>query len=398
MRDSCLGRIVGTYQKHMKLNKDDKYMIDVVVSTIISALHPKLVEPVWFYIIGPPSSGKTESVNPLEGYDFCIFISEVTENALSSGSEREDGTDPSMLPLFDGKVPVFKDLTDLISQNPRLITKFMGDMRDCYDGLHSKASGKRGLVTYRSRFGVIACATDYIDKFNEEHQQLGQRFLSLRINRVPLTFKERMEFNAHILKSMKDKDIWRAELRTVVQREIEALRLKIIREQSVPSVPATIAAQIMQIADLLALLRTSALDGTAVQSELGARAIQQLMNLAFAHAIADERDELDESDLILVRRAALDSLPIARRRMIHWMYNRGSQRLGVTLQQFMSKCKTTRRVVEDVIVQCIHGGIVEVTGAGESEEELLYRLTEQAYKALSFCGLMSGIHIPSKNN
>ncbi len=398
--ESHLCKIKKAYQDKLKFKEDDVALLDCYVATFVAAVHPKLVDPVWMHFIGPPSCGKTEITRPLIGYQFCQFLSTVTENAFSSGANDEEGNDPSLLPKLDGKLVVFKDLTNMLSSDIRLVEKVYGDLRDIYDRYHSKASGMTGVREYSVSFGIVAAVTDMIDKFSESHRQLGERFLSVRMNRIPLSFAERIDFNKHIYTTMKDKDVWQKQLMVTIQMLVERIRQGIVKNPYVPDVPPDILENVVGIADLLSLMRTSALDGTAVSPELGSRVTQQLLNLGLAHAIADQRKELNQDDLALIKRVALDTLPTVRRRMMHWMTSRGEHRLGMSQRQLVGLCRTTKTAVNSVLVQYLHSNLLEVvpsdSGSHGDESVVLYRLTSEGYETINRNGFFKGDHLPKK--
>ncbi|KKN66002.1 hypothetical protein LCGC14_0475940 [marine sediment metagenome] len=395
MTDSPLQNIRDGYQQRLRLKDDDIAAIDVYTAVLVSTFHPKFTEPLWFYVIGPPSCGKTEIIRTMEGYEHVEFVDSLTENSLTSGMNDENDEDPSLLNRLDKKVLILKDLTDLLKHDPKLVDKIMGDLRAMFDGYYCKASGKVGLRQYWAHFGIIAAVTDMIDIHSESHRQLGERFMSVRMNRVPMTFLQRRAFARHIFDSMADKDVWRAKLRATVSGEIEKLREKCIRELPIPEVDEKCLHIIIVLADILAILRTSAVAGVAVEPELASRITQQLVELARSRAISDNRDTVDKEDLQLVRRVVLDTLPISRRRVVQVMYNRGPLRSAMSLVQLSNLCRVKPGLLKEIMVQYFHSKVVEIEPAGEAGSEL-YRLTEETYNLMKECKLLEGVHIPKK--
>jgi len=382
-----LQKIRNGYQKWLNLKSDDIAAIDVFVSVMVSTYHPKFTEPLWFYVIGPPSCGKTEIIRTTEGYEQVRFVDSLTENSLTSGTSDENEDDPSLLNLLNGKVLILKDLTDLLKHDPKLVDKLMGDLRAMFDGYYAKASGKVGLREYWAHFGIIAAVTDMIDIHSESHRQLGERFLSVRMNRTPRDFDERRKFAMHIFQSMKDKDIWRAALKDIVTSHVMELRERCIKDTPVPEIDEELLRIIIIMADLLAVLRTSAVMGIAVEPELASRVTQQLIELARARAIADGRDVVDETDVALLKRVVLDTLPLARKRVIETMYRRGKVRLALTPQQLTSLCKINPKALKDIMTQYYHSRIVAAEPVEGGDE--MYRLTEKTYEAVAECGLFN---------
>ena len=90
---SPLQVIKDEHQKIMQLKPDDSMVFEITASIMLAALAPSLLEPIWVYFIGPPGSGKTESIIPYDGCPFTMFVSTLTESTLASGFRDDDGKD-----------------------------------------------------------------------------------------------------------------------------------------------------------------------------------------------------------------------------------------------------------------------------------------------------------------
>jgi hypothetical protein len=361
MDKSPLRTIAEAYQERLQLSQEDSLVFEYIVSVMTATMCKKLDEPVWVYIIAPPGSSKTESVKPYQGYEHCIFLSSLTDNWLMSGYRDDDGNDPSLINLLDGKILIVKDISSLANLPPRTINKIWGDLRDAFDQTASKASGVSGLTEYKARFGVIMLGTGALDIFAEEHQQLGERFLAFRLHRIPMGLEQRQELAMHVSRSMKDKDKWQSELKTIVQTEMQKINDKVVEQSAIPSVEESTIYLVMLMGNLLSLLRTTPVRGMAESPELPSRVGQQLLNLGMAHAIADSRVDWDESDTNLVRRVTIDTLPAFRSRLVKALYQRGKHRPFTTVNRIMEQCDET----------------------GES-----YRLSQKIYDAINQTGIL----------
>ncbi|KKN01660.1 hypothetical protein LCGC14_1125630, partial [marine sediment metagenome] len=351
--------IQNEYARALKFGNDDKLIVDGFVSVMAAAFCRVLDESVWMYFIGPPASGKTETIGVCRGYPQTIMLTTPTENCLMSGADTEKGEDPSLIKLLDGKVLVWKDFTALITGNIRVVDKILGELRDAYDQYCSKASGKVGFREYTARFGMIACVTDSIDAFAEGHQQLGQRFLSLRINRKNLSHAQRVENLKEIRKSMKNKQQWKDRLKDEVQKHLDAVLL-LCQKGVEPIIPAAMEKKLLIMSDLLAILRTVPMAEVATRPELANRVMQQLANLGHAHCIADGRVEWDASDMGLLERVMTDSLSLSRRRTIWYMFHQGAHRTAVPLSRLAEKCGTSLNEIERIKLQWTYSGILDL--------------------------------------
>lgn len=80
--------------------EDDSY-IDVIFGAICA--NQLDTKPIWLYVIGPPSSGKTEVLRACEGHSLIYPLSTLTSHTLVSGKVLEPGEpDPSLLPKGPG--------------------------------------------------------------------------------------------------------------------------------------------------------------------------------------------------------------------------------------------------------------------------------------------------------
>ena len=381
---SSLEKIRNAFQEQLCLGTDDMLVFDFIVSVMTATLCRRLDEVVWAYIIAPPGSCKTECMRPFQDAKECVFISSLTENWLMSGYRDDAGKDPSLIETLDGKVLVVKDMSSLTSLPPRTITKIWGDLRDAFDQTASKASGVSGLTKYTSRFGAIMLGTEALDAFAEEHQQLGERFLSFRLHRVPMNLGQRQNLALHVSRRMRDKSTWRANLASVAMAEISEISNNVLEPAPIPTVPEADVDLVMMMGNLLSLLRTTPIQGMAISPELPTRTGQQLMNLGLAHAMADGRKEWNETDMALIKRVTIDTLPVFRKRIVRAMWERGSYRPLTSINRIMECCETTKqRVIIDILTQYVYSDIIEADESFES-----FALTKKVFEAITKVGIM----------
>lgn len=148
--------------------------------------------PVWLLVAGVPSSGKTESVLLLKDAHNVQYLDAMTENSFVSGyvDSRTGNRPKDLLPDLDGKCLVIKDLTTMFSMREDKVKKILGDLQSIYDGDYSKATGTRGVTSYKSTFALIACVTPVaLQKHHNYMSMIGGRFLVFRL--LPLTDEER---------------------------------------------------------------------------------------------------------------------------------------------------------------------------------------------------------------
>ena len=156
--------------------------LKIVIAVVISA-KLRLNPPLWLFLIGVPSSLKTELVGLLDAMDEVYTLDTLTENAFASGYVPPDGSEPQdLLPLLDNKSFIIKDLNTLFSMNEEMVKKILGDLTSIFDGKFQKFTATRGLISYSSLFSMIGCITPSIlIKHYNYATQLGPRFFFLRL-------------------------------------------------------------------------------------------------------------------------------------------------------------------------------------------------------------------------
>lgn len=342
------------YNTHLNLHPDDRWVVDSILATLVATFHPSLqTESIWLRIVGPPSCGKTECIRPLSKHERCIFVSSMTDNSLISGFRDDDDVDPSLILKLNHKVLIIKDLTDLLCHHKQTTQKLFGDLRDAYDGECSKASGHSGLTSYESRFGIILCVTDVVDTFPEFTQQLGERFVTLRMSRLPKTPEQSLQFLGLVASASTSKLIWEAALREKMESTLKALQ-PLYATMPLPTIPPAHMRQVQALSYLLAQLRTTPINGITVDAEVGCRVQNQLLNIGLARAISDLRTTWDDSDTLFARRIIFDSMSRDRRKFVATLATTRHPSLPITVQQLCSATHRPAKDVEELVNQFIH--------------------------------------------
>src|SRR5262249_24772553 len=110
--------------------------------------------PVWLWVVGPPGSGKTQTILPLSGSSYVEFIDSLTDAAFASGYINDHTGEPpdDLLPKLHRRCLTVKDLTTIFSLRDDKVKKFLGDLQSIYDGSYAKSTGTRGTIRYDSTF------------------------------------------------------------------------------------------------------------------------------------------------------------------------------------------------------------------------------------------------------
>jgi hypothetical protein len=73
--------------------------VDVALATVVANRMDG--DPLWVFLVAPPSGGKTEVIRSLEDVPDVYPLSSLTAQTFASGFERK-GTETSLLPKIDG--------------------------------------------------------------------------------------------------------------------------------------------------------------------------------------------------------------------------------------------------------------------------------------------------------
>lgn len=139
--------------------------------------------PLWAYVIGPPSSGKTTLAECVAAaHPYCYSVSKMT--GIFSGSRigsKGKADDAGLVRKFQDKLVVMKDFTSVLKAPQLAQDAIYAALRELYDGSASVNYLNRVSFNYSGvRFGIIACVTDAIRATNQS--ELGERFLCVEID------------------------------------------------------------------------------------------------------------------------------------------------------------------------------------------------------------------------
>ena len=379
---SPLATLRSLVNSTLQLSPEDLLALDFCFSTVIATLRPGKRSPLWGYLVGPPGCGKTELLLPYNGHSTTFFLSELTANALSSGYDSESGEDPSLLPYLAGKTLVIPDLASIITRDPVLVQGIMGTLRAAFDELYVKASGTSGIRQSSSRFGVIAAVTPVIDTISSVQQNLGERFLLLRMAKAARhrTLDERLAFLNRVQGTLQDKPRWRASFVSAAQKGINSIcrRFGALGPGDDIKIESGNRDKLLFLAaDLLAHLRTRPIEGMATEPESASRIVQQLLALGEARAIADNRDSWNDDDYALAIRVASDSIPRSTYRVAKVLYKHPRSRAALSIL-----ADVEGSILADTLREFLYLGIIE----GDNEK---FRMSSETSGAIDACGLFS---------
>lgn len=262
--------------------------------------------PVWLYLIGPPSIGKSVLAQAVSKSNEIYALSRLTPAALVSGFKVK-GKSQSLLPKLNGKVLILKDFTEMLNMRYEKLLEVLGQLRGAHDGEAAMACGV-GTIGYDSKFGLIACVTRAIDKHIQLVADLGERFISYRLPDI-----SKVEEAKRCMKAMNTESL--------IEKKETLSGAALFVLEGKPK-PATISEydklRILKICQIVALGRCSiSRDNYTKEMEIpspesAVRLSEQLSSLAIGIAMTREKKKVTKEELGLVRRVAVHSIPEKR--------------------------------------------------------------------------------------
>ncbi|USQ78295.1 hypothetical protein NF556_11585 [Ornithinimicrobium faecis] len=291
----------------------------IVAALATSATRDEDGEACWLLLVAPPSSGKTEAVRVLdEAAD--ARLDEVTSAGLLGWSKGKT-VRPTGVLMRVGAHPLvtFGDLSTLLATSDRGgRDQVFGLLRRAYDGHVSRdisppgkvADGLPERLEWSGRLTVVGCVTGAIDRYTAHADQLGARWLYVRLPGRSTAEKRHASLLAR-----------RGSLPENRARASEAAAELLAAAKTVDQLPDHLALQIEDAALVTAWGRGSVprngygrreIEGVPVVEE-PMRLVQQLGAVARGVLALGLPTEAAAA---VARRVALDSMPESRRAVL----------------------------------------------------------------------------------
>ena len=334
--------------KYLVLNESHDY-IDFVWGVIYA--NRLDVKPIWAYLIGPSSAGKTTILDPMDGHESIVSLDTLSKASLlpgvKAGRPTKKGTEAaiknSVLKQADGKILVIKDLSPLLTEDYKELKSILGILRSAYDGKFSKAFGNIGRVEIECKFGLIAAVTDAIDNHSVVDSELGQRFIGYRMPAISL--KEERAICDAILNTKE----------SVLNEALCAAAYEMLdREPKEPSITKRQADVIMYAAEVVALARTGITrdkyrrSPSVSRPERTARLYSQLISLTKGVAMARGHRRVMGEDVVFVRHVAAHTLSLDTLRLLNMFLERGGLTVAYLHERYGWHPETCREKLDNL--------------------------------------------------
>lgn len=301
--------IIFLMRKHYLI--PDPGVIKVTLAGVVA--HYFNTDPLWIFLIAPPSSMKTELISALNNIEDIYQLSSLTPQTFFSGlRKRKDQTKANALLLkIKNKIFTLKDFGSVLSMRHEEKAILLAQLREIYDGKYSARYGNGVEIDWKGKIGFIAGVTPAIDTHYSVFQVLGERFIQYRLNSVDESKLGRTAMDL----IGEEKEI-RKEIRHSFNSFLSQLKILPIKEIKMSE---DIKKSIVQLACLCVRGRSGVVRDHYKKTleyvpapEAPARLAKQLATLAYALAIIDKRQKVNFKDYLLVLKVGLDCIPRQR--------------------------------------------------------------------------------------
>lgn len=143
-------------------------------------------DPVWLSLVGPPGSGKTETIGALSRLPHIHHAATLTEAALLSGTPKKDSGNAKgglLREVGDFGILVCKDFTSVLAMNRDSRSQVLAALREIYDGSWTRHVGTDGgrVLAWSGKVGLIAGCTPAIDSHHAVVGAMGERMALYRL-------------------------------------------------------------------------------------------------------------------------------------------------------------------------------------------------------------------------
>jgi putative DNA primase/helicase len=369
------------------LHMPDPGPIYATLGTVCANLLPG--RPVWLALVGAPCSAKTELINSTSLLPYVYPATALSPPALLSGTPNEhrskDATGGLLARIGSRKAIIaMKDLGSVLSMRPDDRATCLAALREVYDGAWTRDLGTDGgmQLFWRGKVGMIAGSTEAVDSHSDTMAQLGERLAFYR-----LEDSDEAQLDYAILQASDGAARMTRELREAVAG------LFVHCDKAAPITKGEQAA-LKQCSWRAVRLRSAVVrdrrtrEIEAVHKTEGpARLFLMLERLFIGIATlgVDRATALDT-----VKRVAMDSVPLLRRRAYELIESEGGKLTKDIVSALSLPRTTVRRVLEDLearklLMRCKTGkedfwhlpgdaaGIVPAsTGGGQPASESAY--------------------------
>ena len=337
----------------------DNRVIKILLGTVIANRFES--DPVWLFIIAPPSSAKTELIRALSKIPQIYPLSSLTPQTFISGKIGTGKKNLSLLTQLNNKILTFKDFTTVMSLHRDKQAEILSQLREIYDGQYKKSFGTGDTVEWKGKLGFIAGVTPIVDTHYSIYNTLGERFIQYRLEP-----SDPIALAKIAMKGTGKETNMRNELCDIIAQFINGIQIPAIENIIIPN---EIENKLAWLSAYCVIARSGIVrDGYSremiyrPEPEATPRLAKALSTLARGLAVINGAAEVSLEDYALIYKVGMDILHPIRRGILKYLTediysefstSRVAEKIGYPIN-------TTRRYLEDLsslnLVRQIKGG------------------------------------------
>lgn len=340
----------------------DTNVIDVVMATIL-ANRIRQADPLWVFLVAPPSGTKTEILRTLQQTQNVYYLSSLTPHTFISGKTQTGKQETSLLMEIKEGILVIKDFGSILEMRHDDRGEILAQLREIADGKYDKRFGTGKAVHWEGKLGFLAAATPIIDEYLSVKQVLGERFI---VYRIPHEDKVGLAMRA--INNLAKEEEMRKELSDITRRFLSQFGSHI----ELPDCKDKVKTVIVSLAVVIARARSTVprerfgdrMIKHVPDPEIPARLSKQLYLLASGLTLAWAEEEVTEKVYPVLRKMAFDTIPSQRAKVITYLWKTQEEwvRTRTVATAIRYPTTTARYILEDlnvlqIVDQRLEGGI-----------------------------------------
>jgi hypothetical protein len=346
--------------QHCLLLPDGGLVVEILLAAVVANRMDG--DPLWLFLVNPPSGVKTELIRSLNGVEDVYPLSNLTPQTFASGFEAKK-VEPSLLLRLDRHILTLKDFTTVLTMHRDKRGEILAQLHEIYDGHYRKEFGNGKVVDWTGKLGLIAGVTQVIDTYSSVSQVLGERFICFRV---------KSEAGAAVAQRAVDNQGQEQEMRQALRGAVAGF-LSPIKAYERITLPGHLVTRIAHLATFCATARSELVrdwkgEVTYIPEPEGpARLAKQLALFGKALALIGGKSEVSESEYVALYRLAEDTLPRYKLSTLAVLIGADT---ALKTSQVGEKTRyptdTVRRYLQDLAAM----NLVERTPGGEGKADL----------------------------
>jgi hypothetical protein len=389
LKRTSFEQVIKDWKEVYEFNQSFEDVLACCFATLISLYLTDKRNPLWLFIVAPPSSGKTTIIEGFKAaVDYTVYLSELTPASLVTGLKFDEGGDPSLLNRGNEKVWFIEDFTPILNMPGR--DEVFGIFRAAYNGFYTAHFATHHKEYEDLHFAVVSGVTHAIERM--ELGDFGERFLRIRL--IDDDFNE----DLHIDRALQNVGI-RDEQKHLLLGGINGFIEHLMKNKKEPIYNNDMNHKLKNLAKFTALMRTGVhrnKAGLATRPipEVGSRIATQLKKLGIALGCVYNRDSVDNDCYRVMQKVAFDTC-------VGWTFEivqtLSKSEEGLTIQEIAQIMNVHVNQVRKIAEDAMQLGVLTMerisNGSGRrGNKKIRYCLTDRLINIMREAEIVFGDH------